>query len=169
MSHYLNYSKTSNHHSMRGRIWILTKTPKTVCLPYLKGMGETCLTRRMRFVLDLLYMRKVNSRVRPILNLQFPNLQLVHMFGIPRPRGLVGATLHMLKVPHLVEKGGGMTHLGRQIIKAPGTERVSVEELLDDISKLKRKYSYAHPWKLRSLPLVKRQLTHQTKKNAWML
>ena len=70
---------------MRGKIWILTMSSKMVCLLYPKGMGETC--RRMRFVLDLLYMRKVNLRVRSVLNLQFPNKQLVHLFGIPRPEG----------------------------------------------------------------------------------
>ena len=92
-------------------------------------------------------------------------MQLVHMFGIPRPRGIVGATLHMFKVPHPLEKGGGIPHLGRRTMKALGFEGVSVEEFLNDISKLKRKYSYVVPWKLRSLPLIKRQLTHQTAKS----
>jgi len=151
-----------------GGIWILTKSLKMVCLPYPKGIGETCLPRRMRFILDLLYMRKVNLLVRSVLNLQFPNIQLVHMFGIPHPREIVGETLHMLRVPHLLEKGGGMPHPGRQTMKAPGSEEVSVEEFLDDISTSKRKYSYALAWKLRSLPLIKRQLTHQTTKSGWM-
>jgi len=46
-------------------------------------------------------------------------------------------------------------------MKAPGSEGVSVEEFLDDISKSKRKYSYALPWKSMSLPLTKKHLTHQ--------
>jgi len=160
MSNCLSCSKASNYHSVGGRIRILTRSPKMVCLPYPKGMGETYLPKRMRLVLDLLYMRKINLRVRSFLNLQFPNMQLVDMFGIPYPRGIVGATLHILKVPHLLEKGGGMLHPSRQTMKAPCSEGVSVEEFLDDISKLKRKYSYALPWKSRSLPLIKRQLTN---------
>jgi len=164
----LNYSKTSNHHSMRGRIWILTKSPKMVCLPYPKGMGETYLPGRMRFIIDLLCMRKVNLRMRSILNFQFPNMQLVHMFGMPCTKGIVGATLHMIKVPYLLEKGGGMPHPGREIIKAPGFKGVGVEEFIDHIFKLKRKYSYALPWKLRGLPLIKRELTHQTTRSGWM-
>jgi len=107
--------------------------------------GKTSLPRRMRFVLDLLYMRKLNLRVRSVLNLQFPNKQLVHMFGIPHPRRIVGVALHILRVPHLLEKGEGMPYLGRQTMKALGAEGVSVEEFLNDISKSKRKYSYALP------------------------
>jgi len=164
----LSYSKTSNHHSMRGRIWILTKSPKMVCLPYPKEMGETSLPQKMRFGLDLLYMKKVNLRVRSILNLQFSNMQLVNMFGIPCPRGIVGATLYMLRVSHPLEKGGGIPHPGRRTMKALGSDRVSIEEFLDDISKSKRKYSYALPWKSRSLPLTRKQLTHQATKSGWM-
>jgi len=67
------------------------------------------------------------------------------MFEIPQPRWIVGTTLHILRVPHLLEKGGGMPHPGSQTMKAPGSEGVSVEEFLDDISKSKRKYSYALP------------------------
>jgi len=166
MSNCLSYSTTSNHLLVRGRIWTLTKSLKIVCLPNSKGMGETCLPKRIRFALDLLYMRKVNLWVRSNLNLQFPNMQSVHMFRIPHPRGIVGATLHKLRVPHLLEKREGMPHPGRQTMKALGFERVSVEEFLDDISKSKRKYFYALSWKLRSLPLIKR--THQTTKSGWM-
>ena len=35
-----------------------------------------------------------------------------HMFGIPHPRGIVEATLHILRVPHLLQKGG-MPHPDR--------------------------------------------------------
>jgi len=52
-------------------------------------------------------------------------------------------------VSYLLEKEGGISHLGRQIIKVLGFKGVGVEEFLNDISKLKRKYSYAFPWKLR--------------------
>ena len=129
--------------------------------------------------------------MRPVLNLWFLNIQLVHMFRIPRPEeimgvslhmlrvlhllekrrgmpGIVGVILHMLRVPHLLEKGGGMPHPSSQTRKAPSSEGVSMEEFIDDISKSKRKHSYALPWKLRSLPLIKRQLTHQTTKSGCM-
>ena len=45
---------------MRGRIWTLTKSPKMAYLSYPKEKGETCLLRRMRIVLNLPYMRRVN-------------------------------------------------------------------------------------------------------------
>ena len=80
--------------------------------------------------------------MRSVLNLQFPNMQLVHMFRIPCPKEIVGVSLHMFKVshllereggmlgivgvilhmlrdPHLFEKGEGVPHLGRQIVKVP--------------------------------------------------
>ena len=119
MSNCLSYSKISNHHSVRGRNWILS--PKMVCLPYPRGMQEICLLRKMRFVLDLLCMRKVNLRVRSVLNLQFLNMQLVHMFGIPCPQRDSGTNLHMLRVPHLLKKGG-MPHVDRQTMKASGSK-----------------------------------------------
>ena len=48
-------------------------------------------------------------------------------------------------VPYLLEKGGGIFHIGRQIMKVPGSQELSMDEFLDDIFKSKRKYSYAHP------------------------
>jgi len=78
-------------------------------------------------------------------NLLFLNMQLVHMFRIPYLQGIVGVILHMLRVPHILVKKGGTPHLGRQIMKVLRSERVSVEEFLDDILKSKRKYSYALP------------------------
>jgi len=38
----------------------------------------------------------------------------------------MGVILHMLKVPYLLEKGGGIPHLGGQIIKVLGSEGVSM-------------------------------------------
>jgi len=90
------------------------------------------------------------------------------MFRTPHPKGIVGAIIQMLWVLHLLEKGGRMPHPGRQIMKVPEFEEVSMEDFLNDISKLKRKYSYALPWKLRSLPLIKKRLTHQITKSGWM-
>ena len=49
----------------------------------------------------------------------------------------------MLRVSHLLEKEGGIPYPGRQTMKVLGSEGVSAEEFLDDISKSKRKYSYA--------------------------
>ena len=79
------------------------------------------MLRRMRFVFNVLYVRRVSLIMRSVLNLQFPNMQLVHMFEIPRPKGIVGATLHMLRIPHLLEKGRRMPHLGRQRMKVSGS------------------------------------------------
>jgi len=41
-------------------------------------------------------------------------------------------------------------------MKVSGSKGVDVEEFFNNISKLKRKYSYALFWKLRILPLIKR-------------
>jgi len=46
----MSYNKTLNNLSTRGRIWILTKSPRMTHLPYLIGMVKVCLLRRMRFV-----------------------------------------------------------------------------------------------------------------------
>jgi len=54
--------------------------------------------------------------VRSVLNLWFLNMQLVYMFRIPRPKGIVGVSLHMLKVPHLLEKGRGMPRIVGMIL-----------------------------------------------------
>jgi len=54
----------------------------------------------------------------------------------------VGVNLLVLRVPCLLEKGGGISHLGRQTVKVPKSKGVGMEEFLNDISKLKRKYSY---------------------------
>ena len=48
-------------------------------------------------------------------------------------------------VPYLLEKGGGIFHIGRQIMKVPGSQELSMDEFLDDIFESKRKYSYAYP------------------------
>jgi len=66
------------------------------------------------------------------------------MFRTPCPKGIVGATLQILRVPHLSERGV-MPHLSRQTMKVLGSEGVRVEEFLYDISKSKRKYSYTLP------------------------
>jgi len=47
-------------------------------------------------------------------------------------------------------------HLSRQIMKVPGSKGMGMEEFIDDMSKLKRKYSNALPWKLRNLLFIKR-------------
>ena len=55
-------------------------------------------------------------------------------------------------ISYILEEGGRtlgergkIPHLGKQIMKVLGSKGVGVEEFLDDISKLKRKYSYAPP------------------------
>jgi len=110
--------------------------------------------------------------MRFVLNLLFPNMELVHIFRIPRPKGIVGVILHMLRVPHLLKKGGrdardsgsdspnaqgphllekgrGMPHPGRQTIEVPGSDRVSVEEFFNGISKSKIKIFLRTPSKVK--------------------
>ena len=41
----------------------------------------------------------------------------------------------MLRIPHLLVKGGGIPDLGRQIMKVLGSEGVSMKEFFDNISK----------------------------------
>jgi len=106
----MSYNKIFNHLSVRGRIWILAKSPRMVSL----FMG-------MRFV--------------PIY--QF--LWKVHMHKTPRLKGIVGVFLHKLGFLHFLEKEGGIPQLDRQIIKVPESEAMNVEEFIVDISKSKIK------------------------------
>jgi len=71
----------------------------------------------------------------------------VHMHKTPHLKGIVGVFLHKLGFLHLLEKGGGIPQLDRQIIKVLGSEGVNREEFLVDISKSKIKSSYALLWK----------------------
>ena len=102
----MSYNKTFNNLQVKGRIWILTKSPKMVCcLPHLKEMGETCLPRKNENRSQSPVHEESDSVREVRLNLQFSNMHLAHMFGTPRPKGTVGATLYMFKVPHPLEKG----------------------------------------------------------------
>jgi len=130
----MSYNKTFNHLSMSGRIWILTKSPRRVHLPYLIGMIKVCLVRRMRLVLNLRMLRRINLRMRFILNLLFLNMQLVHTFRIPHLQGIVRIIPHVLRVSYLLEKGAGIPHLGKQKMKVPRSEGVSIEEFLEEPS-----------------------------------
>ena len=69
----------------------------------------------------------------------------VHMHRTSRLKEIVGVILHKLRFLHILEKGGGIPQLDRQIMKALGYEGVNVEEFLIDVSKLKMKSSYALP------------------------
>jgi len=93
--------------------------------------------------MNVQFLRRVNMRMRLILNLLFLNKQLVHMFRIFHLQITVGVILHIVRVSHLSKKGGGFPHFGRQTTKILGSKGVSVDEFFDDISKSKRKYSYA--------------------------
>ena len=96
------------------------------------------------------------------------NMQLVPMFRIPSPMDCGSNFLPVLRIPYLLEKGGGipgpipLRERGRDLSsrqtnnEGPRIQRSGMEEFLDDIYKLKRIHSYALPWKLRNLPLVKR-------------
>jgi len=65
-------------------------------------------------------------------------MQLVLMFRIPLPMDSGSNLFFIIKVPYLLEKGGGISHLGRQIIKVLGSQGLSVEEFLDNFSNRKR-------------------------------
>jgi len=62
-------------------------------------------------------------------------MQWVHMFKIPHLQRIVRVILHMLRVLYVLERGGEIPHLGKQVIKVPGFEPVGMEEFLDDNSK----------------------------------
>ena len=121
-----------------------------VHLPYSIEMVKFCLFGRMRFVLNLQILRRVSLRMRFIVNLSFLNKQLVQTFRIPPPMESGSNFLHVLRIPYLLEKGGGIYHLGTLIMKVPGSKGVGMKEFLDDISKLKRMYSYTLHRKLRN-------------------
>ena len=78
---------------------------RIVHLPYLLGMVKVCLFRRMKFVLNLQMLRRVSLRMRFILNLSFLNMLLVYTLENGSNFLLV------LRIPHLLEKGGGIPGL----------------------------------------------------------
>ena len=67
----------------------------------------------------------------------------VHMHRALHLKGIVGVFLHKLGFLHLLEKGGGIPQLDRQIMKVLGSKGVNLEEFLVDISKSKMSCSYA--------------------------
>jgi len=50
-----------------------------------------------------------------------------HTFRITHLKEIVGVILHILRAPHIVEKGREISLLGRQIIKVLRSEGVNVE------------------------------------------
>jgi len=79
-----------------------------VHLPYLIGMVKVYLFRRMRFVFDLQTLRRISMKMRFILNLSFLNMQLVHTFRILPPMESGSNFVLVLRVPYLLQKGGGI-------------------------------------------------------------
>jgi len=55
----MRYNNDFKHLLVRGRIWIFTKSPRMAHIPYLVRMVKVCLSRRMRFVLNLQMLRRV--------------------------------------------------------------------------------------------------------------
>ena len=101
---------------------------------------------------------------------QFPSPEHVvspHMQDRTPPRDSKSDSLK-LRVQHLLEKGGGIPHLDRQVMKTLWSEWVSIKQFLDDISKSKRKYLYGLTWKVEELPLFKTKLIHQSIMSGWM-
>lgn len=83
---HMTYSKTFNNILVRRKIWILTKSLRILYFPYPTGMGEACLLKRMMFVLNLQYLRRVNLRMRLILNLSFLNMHVSPHIQYPMPQ-----------------------------------------------------------------------------------
>ena len=76
---------------------------------------EICLFGRMRFIVNLQLLRKINRRMTIIPNLTVLNIGLVYIFRIPHLNGIVEVILHILKVPHLLADREEILYLGRQI------------------------------------------------------
>jgi len=57
----------------------------------------------------------------------------------------MGVILYKRRVAHLLEKEGAIPHLNRQMRKVLGSIGVNMKEFFDDISRIKRKSSYALP------------------------
>jgi len=91
----MHYSKILNHRLMRGRIWILTKSLRMVNLLYPKAIGEICLLKGMRCVLNHQILRRINLRIRK-----------VYMYKISRLKWIVGVIFHKLWPPPHLGKGG---------------------------------------------------------------
>ena len=67
-------------------------------LLYLTRMVDGYLFKIMRFILNLLFPRSINLMKKFMLNLQVLNMQLVHIFKIPYLKGIIGVTLHILRI-----------------------------------------------------------------------
>ena len=65
------------------------------------------------------------------------------MHRTPHLKGIVGMIFHKLGSLDLLEKGGAILQLDKQMMKVLGSEGVNVEEFLVDSFKSRRKSSYA--------------------------
>jgi len=62
-------------------------------IPYKTRSGEACLLKRMRFILNPRFWRRINLRMRFILNLLVLNMQLVYIFRNLHLKRIVGVIL----------------------------------------------------------------------------
>ena len=103
-SNYMGHNETFNHLLTRERIRILTRSPRKVHLPYSIGTLKVCLLKRMRFMCNLQFLRRINLRVRFIVKIL--NVLLVHTFGIRSLNEIVGVILYTQKnIIPLIDKG----------------------------------------------------------------
>jgi len=74
--------------------------------------------------------------------------------------------ISQVRIMYLLEIGGEIPQRVKpaQVLCSRG---VSMEEYLNDIFKLKRRYSCALLYKSKSLSLFRRPLIHQTTKSGW--
>ena len=88
-----------------------------------------CLLRRMRFVLNLqifFYKSQPENEVYP--HSPIPTYAVSpHVSDLTHPMDS-GLVLSMLRNPYLLEKGGGISQLGRQLMKVLGSKGVGMKE-----------------------------------------
>jgi len=167
----MRYNNTFNHLSVRGRIWILTKSSRMVHIPYLVRMVKVFCQGEWD-----------SSSISKCWGELFLNMQLVPMFRIPPPMDSGSNLLSIIRVPYLLEKREeipGPTPLRemrrdfspRQTNntgpRIPRTRRGRIPRRF--FFKSKRKYFYALYQEFRDLPLMKRRLIHQITKSDWVL
>jgi len=127
-------------------IWILTKSPENGTAPLFERNKEGFFTQENEVhpqsptpeenqPENEIHSQSPSSEHKITLDIQHPHFKRI-----------VRVILHILMVPHLLEKGGGILHLGRQMITVLKFEGVNMEEFLDDIFKLMKKYFYTLPW-----------------------
>ena len=146
----MSYNRT--YHSVRGRICILTRSPRITDFFHsieIVGVFPPSLLK-----LNCL-LRTFNQRTRKILNLWLINMRIDLRLSNPHPKRLVGVILLLVKVLYLERKGGGILSLSWQCNRVlVQFEGVSVEEFLDDFFSHRRGHFLLHTLRNRRTNLL---------------